>query len=118
MNKDSTQYLFAMRLDRSFYTATLRHRTQILYSMDIAFVIANLNVKPGDTVIETGTGSGSLSFSFMRALGGQGHLYSFEYNTERAEAAQKEFNEMKASNVTYHPNDAEYRTEMLTRRAS
>lgn len=94
-----------MKPDRSLYTGTLTHRTQILYSIDIAFVIANLGVKPGVRVVESGkfvsigTGSGSLTYSLMKALGGKGELFSFEYNKERAEAAQKEFKEMNAENV-------------------
>ncbi len=42
----------------------------------------------------------------MRALGGKGHLYSFEYNKERAEAAQKEFKELLADNVSIFNRDA------------
>jgi tRNA A58 N-methylase Trm61 len=35
----------------------------------------------------------------MKALGGKGELFSFEYNKERAEAAQREFSELHADNV-------------------
>jgi tRNA (adenine57-N1/adenine58-N1)-methyltransferase len=42
----------------------------------------------------------------MRALGGKGHLFSFEYNKERAEAAQKEFKELRADNVSIFNRDA------------
>ena len=54
MSNQKTHYTFAMKPDRSLYTATLSHRTQILYSIDIAFVIANLHIKPGMRVVETG----------------------------------------------------------------
>lgn len=99
-------FVFALKPDRSLYTNTLIHRTQILYSIDISFVIGNLGVRPGITVVETGTGSGSLTYSLMKALGGKGHLFSFEYNKERAEHAQREFKEMNANNVTIMNRDA------------
>jgi len=37
------------------WTNVLPHRTQILYLPDISFITMNLNLKPGDKVIETGT---------------------------------------------------------------
>lgn len=42
----------------------------------------------------------------MRALGGRGRLFSFEYNKERAEAAKKEFEEMRVENVAIFNRDA------------
>ncbi|CAI5994522.1 unnamed protein product [Closterium sp. NIES-64] len=47
----------------ALWTKVLPHRTQILYLPDIALIIARLAVTPGATVLESGTGSGSLSHS-------------------------------------------------------
>lgn len=77
-----------------------------MYSIDISFVIGNLDITPGKTVVESGTGSGSLTFSISRALAGQGNLFSFEYNTERAAEAQREFRELKVDNVHIFNRDA------------
>ena len=41
-------------------------RTQILYDMDIGSVSNRLDIKPGDKIVETGTGSGSLSYSLSQ----------------------------------------------------
>jgi len=100
LSNSGCSFVFALKPDRSLYTANLTHRTQILYSVDMAFVVSSLNVKPGSIVVESGTGSGSLSFTLMRALGGKGHLFSFEYNKERAEAAQAEFAKISEGTVT------------------
>jgi len=69
-------------------TLALPHRTQILYLPDIAFITSYLNVIPGSSVIEAGTGSGSFSHSLVRTVGGTGKVHSFEYHEERFEKAR------------------------------
>jgi len=54
-------------------------------------ILANLGVKPGSIVIETGTGTGSLSTSFISALQPMGRLYTFEYHDARAAGAASDF---------------------------
>ncbi|XP_076036356.1 tRNA methyltransferase 61 isoform X2 [Oratosquilla oratoria] len=73
------------------WTVTLPHRTQILYTPDISMVIMQLEVIPGSIVCEAGTGSGSLSHAFLRAVGPSGHLYTFDFHKERAQIVQEEF---------------------------
>ncbi|GMH43053.1 hypothetical protein BSKO_10975 [Bryopsis sp. KO-2023] len=73
------------------WTRALKHRTQILYLPDISLVCTFLELKPGCIVLESGTGSGSLSHSIARAVNPSGHLYTFEYHAERAKIAQQEF---------------------------
>lgn len=73
------------------WTLTLPHRTQILYTTDISMVLGRLNVGPGSVVCEAGTGSGSLSHAFLRALGPTGRLHTADFHKERVEAARDEF---------------------------
>lgn len=54
-------------------------------------ILANLGVKPGSIVIETGTGTGSLSTAFITALQPTGRLYTFEYHDMRAKGAAADF---------------------------
>lgn len=59
--------------------------------VDAAVVTFKLGVQPGSVVVESGTGSGSMSQSLMRAIYPTGHLYTFEYNAARADQAREEF---------------------------
>lgn len=55
---------------------------------------------PGSMVIESGTGSGSLSFSISTVVQENGHLFTFEFNKERYENARTIFQKLKRDNVT------------------
>lgn len=81
------------------WTMILPHRTQILYVADISLVISFLNLKPGMSMIESGTGSGSFTHSIARTIAPTGHLYTFEYHQERVNAAAKEFAEHGLSHL-------------------
>ncbi|KAF9348229.1 tRNA (adenine-N(1)-)-methyltransferase catalytic subunit trm61 [Mortierella sp. AD094] len=84
-------FLYLLHPTPELWTLVLPHRTQILYIADISFVMDFLNLKPGMSMIESGTGSGSFSHSIVRTLAPTGHLYTFEYHQERVNAAKKEF---------------------------
>ncbi|XP_050085589.1 tRNA (adenine(58)-N(1))-methyltransferase catalytic subunit TRMT61A [Anopheles aquasalis] len=73
------------------WTQTLPHRTQILYTPDISMILYQLEVRPGSIVIESGTGSGSLSHYFLRAIRPSGHLHTFDFHEERCAKAREEF---------------------------
>ncbi|KAK7082309.1 tRNA (adenine(58)-N(1))-methyltransferase catalytic subunit trmt61a [Halocaridina rubra] len=73
------------------WTITLPHRTQILYTPDIAMVITQLEIGPGSIVCEAGTGSGSLSHALLRAVGPTGKLHTCDFHKERVQVALDEF---------------------------
>jgi hypothetical protein len=82
------------------WTASLSHRTQILYIADISMICLQLELLPGHRVIEAGTGSGSLSHGLARSVGPTGHLFTYEFNEARALAAAGEFADNKLAQVT------------------
>ena len=65
-----------------------------------------LELKPGSVVVESGTGSGSLSHAFARTIAPAGHLHTFDFHQERADKARKEFEEHSLDkNVTVRHRD-------------
>ncbi|XP_050428386.1 tRNA (adenine(58)-N(1))-methyltransferase catalytic subunit TRMT61A [Adelges cooleyi] len=73
------------------WTQTLPHRTQIIYTPDISLIMFMLELKPGSIVIESGTGSGSLTHAMALRVKPFGHVYTYDFHEQRAEQAQKEF---------------------------
>ncbi|KAL8138095.1 hypothetical protein V2J09_004096 [Rumex salicifolius] len=81
------------------WTSVLSHRTQILYLADISFVVMYLEVVPGCLVLESGTGSGSLTTSLSRAVAPNGHVYTFDFHEERAASAREDFEKTGLSSL-------------------
>jgi tRNA (adenine57-N1/adenine58-N1)-methyltransferase catalytic subunit len=59
--------------------------------IDSSIIASMLDVYPGCRVVESGTGSGCMTISLARAVYPTGHIYTFEYNSVRAEKAREEF---------------------------
>ncbi|CAN9502656.1 unnamed protein product [Ophioblennius macclurei] len=81
------------------WTVSLPHRTQILYTTDIATITMMLELKPGSVVCESGTGSGSLSHAILRSVAPSGHLHTVEFHQQRAEKAMEEFREHRVDHL-------------------
>lgn len=75
------------------WTKVLEHRTQILYAPDIALVCAEMELKPGSVIVESGTGSGSLTHALARCVAPHGRVWTYEFNETRATMAKEEFAE-------------------------
>ncbi|PTU17786.1 hypothetical protein P175DRAFT_0504538 [Aspergillus ochraceoroseus IBT 24754] len=50
------------------WTASLPHRTQVVYTPDYSYILHRLGVRPGSTLIEAGAGSGSFTHAAARAV--------------------------------------------------
>ncbi len=53
-SQNNKGYVYAFKLDPTFFTKTLAHRTQILYYADISLVILRLCLAKGSIVVESG----------------------------------------------------------------
>lgn len=87
----SKGWAYVLQPNPEMWTQTLPHRTQIIYTPDISMILYQLEVKPGSVVVESGTGSGSLSHYFLRALKPHGRLHTFDFHEARANQAREEF---------------------------
>ena len=84
-------YVYVLHPTPELWTLALAHRTQILYTPDISMVLMQLGIKPGSVVIETGTGSGSLTCAFARSVLPTGHVHTYEFHGERSQKAREDF---------------------------
>lgn len=86
-------WAYVLQPTPELWTYTLPHRTQIIYTPDISIILLQLNLKPGSIVIESGTGSGSLSHYLLKRIEPHGHLFTFDFHEPRAQQAREEFRE-------------------------
>lgn len=100
----STGFVHLLPPTPELWTASLPHRTQVVYTPDYSYILQRLRVSPGSIVIEAGAGSGSFTHAAARAVfngypddptsvGAEaqgarnrkqtGKVYSFEFHKQR-----------------------------------
>src|SRR5512137_1932116 len=67
----------------------LKRSTQIMYPKDIGFILTSMSVGPGQTVMEAGTGSGSMTVALAYAVGPTGRVITYERREEFQKLARK-----------------------------
>src|SRR5215216_7411873 len=67
----------------------LPRTTQILYPKDIGFILVTLGIGPGQTVMEAGTGSGSMTTALAYLVGPEGRVISYEIKPDVQNLARK-----------------------------
>lgn len=95
------------------WTASLPHRTQVVYTPDYSYILHRLKARPGTVLIEAGAGSGSFTHAAARAVFNgypmstseeasaqelrtpkrRGKVWSFEFHEQRAEKLKEEIRE-------------------------
>ncbi|KAL8251321.1 hypothetical protein R6Q59_035014 [Mikania micrantha] len=92
-------FVYLLSPTPELWTLVLSHRTQILYIADISFVIMYMEVIFGCVVLESGTGSGSLTTSLARAIAPMGQVYTFDFHEQRVVAAREDFEKTGLSSL-------------------
>ncbi|MDO4987569.1 MAG: tRNA (adenine-N1)-methyltransferase [Synergistes sp.] len=87
MPKGAVYYI--MRPTIGEYTRRLKRQTQIVFPKDSAYIIEHLNIFPGCTVVECGTGSGSLCCTFAHFVGANGRVCTYDRREEFSALARK-----------------------------
>ncbi|RLN06102.1 hypothetical protein BBJ28_00004668 [Nothophytophthora sp. Chile5] len=89
--KNARGYLILLAPTPELWSRALRHRTQIVFTLDASAIMFAAALRSGSRVVESGTGSGALTTSFARTVAPHGHVFTFEFNAHRAEIAREEF---------------------------
>lgn len=89
--RDGRGFVWLCAPTPELWTKVLEHRTQILYAPDISLVCMEMGLAPGSVVLESGTGSGSLTHALARCVAPTGKVWTFEFNETRMKAAREEF---------------------------
>ena len=67
----------------------LPRNAQVIYPKDLGPILIWADLFPGSRVVEAGVGAGALSMTLLRAIAGEGHLYSYEIRQDFAAMAEK-----------------------------
>jgi tRNA (adenine57-N1/adenine58-N1)-methyltransferase catalytic subunit len=67
----------------------LPRNAQVIYPKDLGPILIWADLFPGARVVEAGVGAGALSMALLRAIAGEGHLYSYELRQDFAAMAEK-----------------------------
>jgi len=93
------EYILLPATLNDFIMKKLNRLTQIVYPKDAAYIAFRLDIKPGDTVIEAGIGSGAMSAVFAQILGKEGKLISYEKREEFAKNALKNLRRLNLDSI-------------------
>jgi tRNA (adenine57-N1/adenine58-N1)-methyltransferase len=83
-------------------------RTQVLYPKDIGYILYQVGIGSGSTIVEAGTGSGALTISLANAVRPEGRVYTYEID-ERSQGIAagnidrsnlRQYVEMKLGDIT------------------
>ncbi|KAF6238601.1 hypothetical protein HO173_003107 [Letharia columbiana] len=110
--KAATGFVHLLPPTPEIWTASLPHRTQVVYTPDYSYILHRLRATPGTVLIEAGAGSGSFTHAAARAVynGHQntntedcstqnsitkpcGKVWSFEFHEQRVQKLQEEIEE-------------------------
>lgn len=76
-----------------------KYATQIVRPRDWGLIISFSGIKPGSKIVEIGTGSGAFTAFLCEIIQPDGHVYSYELQSERAEVAQRNLVELGVPRV-------------------
>ena len=90
------------------YIMKSSRNTQIIYPKDAALIVMFSGIGPGSRVVESGTGTGSLTTALAHCVGSTGKVYTYELRNEFQKNAAKnlhrskliDYVELKSGDVT------------------
>lgn len=71
------------------YVLSMPRGAAVVYPKDAGQVVHMADIFPGARVVEAGVGSGALTMSLLRAVGDEGHVFSYERRQDFADIARE-----------------------------
>ncbi len=101
-------YFTTLKPSLTDYIMKSSRNTQIIYPKDAALIVMFSGIGPGSRVVESGTGTGSLTTALAHYVGPTGKVYTYELRPEFQKNAAKnlqrsnliDYVEMKSGDVT------------------
>ena len=101
-------YFITLKPSLTDYIMKSSRNTQIIYPKDAALIVMFSGIGPGSRVVESGTGTGSLTTALAHYVGPTGKVYTYELRSEFQKNAAKNLErsklidhvEMKSGDVT------------------
>lgn len=105
---DSSGFLHVLPPTPENWTTSLPHRTQVVYTPDYSYILHRIRARPGTTLIEAGSGSGSFTHAAARAVFNgyvgtkqeirqlgqpkpqRGRVFTYEFHAERQSKVAQE----------------------------
>lgn len=81
--------LVALRPRLADFALKMPRGAAVVYPKDTGAILVWADIKPGNIVVEAGTGSGALTMALARAVGKEGRVISYEQREDHAELAAK-----------------------------
>ena len=81
--------LVALRPRLADFALKMPRGAAVVYPKDTGALLVWGDIKPGNIVVEAGTGSGALTMALARAVGKEGRVVSYERRPDHAELARK-----------------------------
>jgi tRNA (adenine57-N1/adenine58-N1)-methyltransferase len=84
----------------------IKRTSQIIYPKDSGFILMKLSVKPGQTVLEAGTGSGGMTTVLAQTVGPTGRVISYDVRDDMQRTARRNLERVGlADRVTFKLRD-------------
>ncbi len=77
------------RPSRTDIQISMGRNTQIIYAKDAGTILLEAGIGAGSRVVESGTGSGALTWVLSNAVGSTGHVYTYEIREDMHNGARK-----------------------------